>query len=128
MVMKISKALFFLHTKINCDKHRKTAGSPERLIPNSRDGSQICPYLGNNTQLKFSPKEILDTACKLLQEIACRSFSNYRLSINHLASQKWCQTYSNIISNDVNSILDIFRHFSLILVQEKWTFHLPKLI
>lgn len=35
-----------------------------------RAGSQICPYLGNNTQLKFSPKEILDTACKLLQEIA----------------------------------------------------------
>lgn len=35
-----------------------------------RAGSQICPYLGSNIELKFSPKEKFDTACKLLQEIA----------------------------------------------------------
>lgn len=31
--------VFSLH-QINCDKHRKTAGSPERLIPNSRKSWQ----------------------------------------------------------------------------------------
>lgn len=34
-----------------------------------RAWSKICPYLWNNAQLKFYPKEKLDPAWKLLQEI-----------------------------------------------------------
>lgn len=49
----------------------------------ARAWSQICPYLwNNNTQLKFSPKEKLDSAWKLLHEIAAvASPITYKVSI-----------------------------------------------
>lgn len=37
---KYQRILLFLHIKNSCDKHMKTAGSPKRLIPNSRKSWQ----------------------------------------------------------------------------------------